>query len=95
MVDNKNKTSLIRHIQKNISLMKINNIILVLCTAVILSSSLIFFLYMLFRRLFYDSHCIAVTAIEPSEFNQVVSPQIPADIHYLLHLLLKLILVRE
>ena len=39
MVDNKSKTSLMRHMQKNMSLMKINNIILVLCARVILLSS--------------------------------------------------------
>ena len=39
MVDNKSKTSLIRHIQKKISLMKINNIILVIC----ISSFVIYF----------------------------------------------------
>ena len=34
MADNKSKTSLIRHIQKNISFIKINNIILVLHTCI-------------------------------------------------------------
>ena len=44
MVDNKSKTSLIRHIQKNnITLMKITNIILVLCICIL--SSFMIYLY--------------------------------------------------
>ena len=43
MVDNKSKTSLIRHTQKNTSLMTSNNIILVLCSLIILSSLVICF----------------------------------------------------
>ena len=46
MVDNKSKTSLIRQIQKkNISLMKINNIILVLRTRIILLSSFVIYFF--------------------------------------------------
>ena len=45
MVDNKSKTSIIGHIQKNISLMKINNIILVLCTCIILLSSFVIYCF--------------------------------------------------
>ena len=44
-MDNKSKTPPIRYIQKNRSLMKINNIILVLSTRAILSSFVIYFLY--------------------------------------------------
>ena len=43
MVDNKSKTSLIGHMRKNISLMKINNIIMLLRTCIILSSFVIYF----------------------------------------------------
>ena len=43
MVDIKSKTFLIRHIQKNISLMKINNIKPVLRTGIILLSSFVIF----------------------------------------------------
>ena len=46
MVDNKSKTSLIRHTQKNITLMKINNIILVLGTHIILLSSFVIYFYL-------------------------------------------------
>ena len=46
MVDNKTKTSLIRHKQKNnISLMKINYIILVLHTHIILLSSFMIYFF--------------------------------------------------
>ena len=57
MVDNTSKTSLIRHLQKNISLMKINIIILVLRTHIILLSSFViyFFLYLSFGKF---SYCI-------------------------------------
>ena len=41
MVDNKSETSLIRHIEKNISLMKINNVIFILRIRIILSSSFV------------------------------------------------------
>ena len=48
MVDNKStKTSLFRHTQKHISLMKINNITLVLRTCIILLSSLVIFFFLL------------------------------------------------
>ena len=43
MVDNKSKTSLSDIYRKSISLMKINNIILVLLTGILLSSFLIYF----------------------------------------------------
>ena len=49
MVDNKSKTSLIRLIQKNISLMKINNIILMLRTCIILSSSFVTYFFCKFH----------------------------------------------
>ena len=45
MVDNKSKTCLIRHLQKNKSLMKINNIILMLRTRIILSSLFVLYFY--------------------------------------------------
>ena len=46
IVDNKNKTSLIRHIQKKkISLMMMNNIILVLHNRIILSSSFVIYFF--------------------------------------------------
>ena len=45
-MDNKSKNSLMGYLQKNISLMKINNIILVLRTRIILLSSfMIYFFY--------------------------------------------------
>ena len=44
-MDNKSKTSLIKHIQKNISLMKINDIILVLRTRIILLSSFVIYFF--------------------------------------------------
>ena len=49
MVDNKSKTSLIRYIQKNISLMKINNTV---------SSFMIYFSVYVIREifLFYSDH---------------------------------------
>ena len=45
MVDNKSKTSFIRHIQKKISLMKINNIILVLRSGIIIISSFMIYFF--------------------------------------------------
>ena len=45
MVDNKSKTSLIGHIQKNISLIKIHNIINMLHTRIILLSSSVIYLF--------------------------------------------------
>ena len=45
MVDNNSKTSFIRHIQKNVSLMKINATILVLCTHTILVSSFVTYFF--------------------------------------------------
>ena len=57
MVDNKSKTSLISHIQKNISFVKINNIILVLRTRVILLSSfMIYFFCMCHSEVFLLYH---------------------------------------
>ena len=54
MVDNKSKTSLIGHIQENILLMKINNIIPVLHTRVKLLSSFVkyFFCIYVIREVF-------------------------------------------
>ena len=45
MVDYKSKKSLIRHIQKNISLMKINNIIPVLRTGIIFLFSFVIYFF--------------------------------------------------
>ena len=46
MVDYKNKTSPIRHVQKNTLLMKINNImLLLLINIILLSSFMIYFFY--------------------------------------------------
>ena len=55
MVDNKTKISLIIHKQKNISLMKISNILLMLYTHIIMLSSFViyFFLYVSFGNLLY------------------------------------------
>ena len=45
MVDNKSKTSFIRYIYIYISLMNVNNIILVLHTPIILSSSFVIYIF--------------------------------------------------
>ena len=73
MVDNKSKTSLIGHMQKNILLMKINNIILVLCIRIILLSlfMIYFFCIMSLGKFSYysSSHVIlAHSRNRPSKY---------------------------
>ena len=51
MVDNISKMSLIRYIQKNISLMKIYDIILVLHTGIILLSSFVIYFFCIIMSL--------------------------------------------
>ena len=65
MVDNKSKTSLIRHIQKNISLTKINNIILVLRTRIILLSSFVIYFFCICH-----SGRFPIMISSPSTYNQ-------------------------
>ena len=68
MVDNKSKTFLIRHIQKtyiSISIMKIHNVTLMLRTCIILLSSfMIYFFCMSFRKFsYFRDHVYYVSGI--------------------------------
>ena len=53
IVDNKSKTTLIRYTHKNISLMKINSIILVLRTRMILLSSFVIYIFSVYVISYY------------------------------------------